>query len=118
MVTWPRRYRGSKVRGLAAVALFAVMAAVFFAAEFGDVAGFPDGSITASLGYALFDLDGAAVPSEGLLAAFEIVDLVLVAALVGAVMLARREGGDALSVSGASAGEDEPTEPTESGGED
>ncbi|PSQ42576.1 proton-conducting membrane transporter [Halobacteriales archaeon SW_7_68_16] len=85
--------------GLAAVALFAVMAVTFLTAPFGSAAGFPDGaSITASIGYAMFNLGGIAtegtVSSEGFLVAFEIVDLVLVAALVAAVMLARREGGD------------------------
>ena len=34
----------------------------------------------------------AAVATEGFLGAFEIIDVVLVAALVAAVMLARREG--------------------------
>jgi NADH-quinone oxidoreductase subunit J len=102
MVTWPRPYRGSKARGVAAIALFAVMAAVFLSASFGDSAGLPNGvSITASIGYALFDLSGGEVPSEGLLATFEIIDLVLVAALVGAVTLARKEGGSPLSVSSA-----------------
>ena len=92
MPSWPRLYRGSKLRGLAAVALFAVMAALFVGADFGDVAGFPaDASITASIGYAMFNLDGGAVASEGMLAAFEIIDIVLVAAVVGAVMLASRD---------------------------
>ena len=37
------------------------------------------------------DLPGASIPSEGFLAAFEIIDIALVAALVAAVMLARRD---------------------------
>ncbi|MFB6136095.1 MAG: proton-conducting membrane transporter [Halobacteriaceae archaeon] len=90
------------VNGLAAVALFVVFAAVFLSASFADPAGFGEGvSVTASLGYALFNIGGdavktAVVESEGLLAAFEIVDVVLVAALVAAVMLARRETGGSV----------------------
>jgi NADH-quinone oxidoreductase subunit J len=44
----------------------------------------------------MFSIGGADIPSETFLAAFEIIDVVLVAALVGAVMLARRDrgGGD------------------------
>ncbi|MFC7080674.1 NADH-quinone oxidoreductase subunit J [Halorussus caseinilyticus] len=87
--------------GVAALALFAVMAWVFVGAEFGDAAsGFGgDASITASIGYAMFNIPAQnAVPSEGFLIPFEIIDLVLVAALVGAVMLARRdEGGEITS---------------------
>ena len=102
MTTSPELYRGSKAAGLAAVALFAVLAAVFVGAGFSGGAGFPaDVSITASIGYLLFDFPSyASVGGEGFLAAFEIIDVVLVAALVGAVMLARREGGDPLSVEG------------------
>jgi len=85
------------VNGLAALALFAVMAYVFFTTELGQPAGFPDGSITASIGYAMFDMvDQAAIGAESFLVAFEIIDIVLVAALVGAVMLARREGDDSV----------------------
>jgi len=81
--------------GLAAAALFAVFAAVFLGADLPSAAGFPgDGSITASIGYAMFNMgDLAAYESEQFLVAFEIIDVVLVAALVGAVMLARREEG-------------------------
>lgn len=92
------------VNGLAAVALFAVLAVVFVSAGFGEAAGFPaDASITASLGYALFNIgaDAVGVPlveSEGMLAAFEIIDVVLVAALVASIMLARqRAGGQIVS---------------------
>jgi NADH-quinone oxidoreductase subunit J len=79
--------------GLAATALFLVLAAVFTGATFPDPAGFPqDASLVAGIGYALFDLTGSSpVPTEGFLAAFEIVDVVLVAALVAAVMLASHE---------------------------
>jgi NADH-quinone oxidoreductase subunit J len=101
MPTRPRLYRGSKLTGLAAVALFGVLAAVFLTAEFGTAAAFEPGtSITASIGYAMFNLpvpgpDGLA--PEGFLATFFIVAVVLDAALEGAVMLAKRDdesGGD------------------------
>ncbi|MFB6068861.1 MAG: proton-conducting membrane transporter [Halobacterium sp.] len=93
MTTKPELKLGSHlVPGLAAVALFVVMAAAFLGAPFGEPAGFPaDANITASLGYALFNIDLGAVDAEGFLVPFEIIDLVLVAALAGAVMLARRE---------------------------
>jgi NADH-quinone oxidoreductase subunit J len=98
MTTKPQLKLGSHlVPGLAAVALFGVMAIVFLQTSFGDAAGFPEGaSITASIGYAMFNLDiaqasGTLVESESFLVAFEIIDIVLVAALAGAVMLARRE---------------------------
>jgi len=78
--------------GLAAVVLFVVMAAAILRASFGDPQGFgPDAQITASIGYAMFNLDMATTPGEGMLVAFEIIDAVLVAALVAAVLLARRE---------------------------
>ena len=95
MTTKPELNLGSHlVPGLAAVALFAVMAAVFLTASFPEPQGFPnDASIVASIGYAMFDLDFGGVSSESFLVAFEIIDIVLVAALVGAVMLARREPG-------------------------
>jgi NADH-quinone oxidoreductase subunit J len=82
------------VSGLAAVALFVVMAAVFLSAAFNEPAGFEAGaSVTASLGYAMFNITGGFVPiaGEGLLAVFLIIALVLDAALEGSVMLARRE---------------------------
>ncbi|WP_423751327.1 proton-conducting membrane transporter [Salinirarus marinus] len=93
MTTKPELKLGSHlVPGLAAVALFVVMAAAFLGAPFGEPAGFPaDANITASIGYALFNIDLGAVGAEGFLVPFEIIDLVLVAALAGAVMLARRE---------------------------
>ncbi len=88
--------------GIVAVALFGVLAVVFLGASFGDAAGFPSGAnITASIGYAMFNIfsvEGQSiVQSEGFLIAFEIIDLVLVAALAAAVMLARREGGGVFS---------------------
>lgn len=107
MTTRPRLRLGSHLLpGLAAIALFVVFALTFLSADFVDpAAGFDAGvSITASIGYALFNLgvDGATA-SEGFLAAFEIIDVVLIAALAGAVMLARRESGglaDALATDG------------------
>jgi len=78
--------------GLLAFVLFAVMAAVFLAADLGSAQGFPgEGSITASIGYAMFNLDGGAYAAEGFLVAFIVIAVVLDAALDAAVMLARRE---------------------------
>ena len=95
--------------GLAAVALFVVLAFVFLNAQFAEAAaGFAaDASITEGIGYALFNIATEdTVPSEGFLAAFEIIDIVLIAALAGAVMLARREVDgvvtDALATDGGS----------------
>lgn len=107
MTTRPRLYRGSKTAGLAAVALFAVLAYAFLTAGFGGGVGLPtDVSITAGIGYLMFDLlEQSPVEGEGFLAAFEIIDVVLVAALVGAVMLARRERGGEESA-GVHGGED------------
>ncbi|MFC7096629.1 proton-conducting membrane transporter [Halobaculum marinum] len=85
---------GHLVPGLAAVALFVVLAIVFLQASFGEAQGFPEGaSITAAIGYAMFNIDAGSVPGESMLVAFEIIDVVLVAALAGAVMLARTGTG-------------------------
>jgi NADH-quinone oxidoreductase subunit J len=76
--------------GLIAVALFAVLAAVFVVAGFGDPQGFPaDANIVESIGYALVNLDPA-VPSEGFLVAFVLIAVVLDAALDGSIRLAKR----------------------------
>lgn len=93
MPTRPRlKTEGSLLPGLAAVALFVVMGFVFVTSRWGQPAGFGEGSITASIGYAMFGLvELAAHESEPFLVAFEIIDLALVAALVAAVMLGRRE---------------------------
>lgn len=100
MVSYPELKEDTNyVTGLAAVVLFAVLAAVFLAVGFGEPAGFAeDASLVAGIGYALMDLQGsAAVTVEGFLATFEIVGVVLVAATVAAVTLARRDGdGDGL----------------------
>jgi NADH-quinone oxidoreductase subunit J len=92
MTTGPRLKLGSHlIPGLAAVALFVVLAAVFLTTSFGAAQGFADGSITANIGYAMFNIAQGGIPSEGFLVAFEIIDLVLIAAVAAAVMLARRE---------------------------
>nr|WP_305882604.1 proton-conducting membrane transporter [Haloplanus ruber] len=78
--------------GLAAVALFVVIAVAVLRASFGDPQGFPsDGSITASIGYAMFNLDMGAVPGEGFLVAFIVIAIALDAALDGSILLAKRE---------------------------
>jgi NADH-quinone oxidoreductase subunit J len=116
MTNRPRLYTGgSLVAGLAAVALFVVLAVVFLGASFPAPAGFPDGAaITKSLGGAMFDIapgqlmdDGeAAVPAEGFLVAFLLIGVLLDAALDGAVMLAKRE--EAGENVGLESGTDEP----------
>ncbi|ODR80441.1 NADH dehydrogenase [Haladaptatus sp. W1] len=100
MTSRPRmRDPSTMLPGVVAVALFAILAVVFLGASFGDAGGFGAGAnITASIGYAMFNIGNvggdALVQSEGFLVAFEIIDLVLVAALVGAVMLASRDDGE------------------------
>jgi NADH-quinone oxidoreductase subunit J len=102
MTTRPRlRDPSTFVPGIVAVALFGVLAAVFVGAGFGSAVGFDGGvNITATIGYALVGLLDVAgentVASEGFLAAFIIVALLLDAALEGSVLLATRdaEGGD------------------------
>ncbi|WP_136588674.1 NADH-quinone oxidoreductase subunit J family protein [Salinigranum halophilum] len=80
------------VPGLAAVALFAVMAGAFLTAQFPEPQGFPaDANVTASIGYAMFNLDFGSVPAESFLVAFLIIAIALDAALDGAIILARRE---------------------------
>jgi NADH-quinone oxidoreductase subunit J len=83
------------VNGIAALALFAVLAYVFVTAGLEPPRGFGEGSIVASIGYAMFDLVDL-VPeehgnTEGFLVAFLTIAVVLDAALDGAVMLARRD---------------------------
>lgn len=100
MTTRPRLNLGSHLLpGIAAVALFAVLAVVFLTASFEQAAGFPaDASITANIGYALLDLQQlGTIPTEGFLVALIVIAVVLDAALDGAVMLARREGEDRLT---------------------
>ena len=85
--------------GVAALALFAVLAAVFVTANFPEAAGFEAGlSITEGIGYALFDMAGqSGLVSEGFLVSFILIAIVLDAALDGAIMLARDEDGSVLS---------------------
>ena len=97
MTTRPRLKLGSHLLpGLVALALFVVFAATFLTASFSPAQGFGGAPITPSIGYAMFDLAGGAVPSEGFIISFEIIDLVLIAALAAAVMLARRENDGKL----------------------
>lgn len=114
MTSRPRLNLGRHlVPGLAAVALFVVMAAAFLTAEFPAPQGFGSGSVTASIGYAMFDLEGP-IPSEGFLVAFEIIDVALVAALAAAVMLAdRKSGRSPLSGSGSGSDSGSSAEATE-----
>ena len=127
MTTKPElQTEGSFVAGLAAVALFVVLGAVFIGVSFPAPAGFGEGAaITKSLGAALFDIaPGAimdegetAVPGEGFLIVFEIIDIVLVAALVGAVMLARREVAGQSVTLGVETTEDEDVAVAADGGQ-
>ncbi|QSG14663.1 hypothetical protein [Halapricum desulfuricans] len=84
------------VPGVAALALFGVLAAVILTAGFDAPAGFEAGaSVMEGIGYALFDLaDQSPLVTEGFLFAFLAIAVVLDAALDGALLLARREGGD------------------------
>ncbi|MFC4360056.1 proton-conducting membrane transporter [Halobium salinum] len=85
---------GNLVQGLAAVALFVVLAIVFLGASFPEPAGFPDGTnVVGSIGYSMFNITGMenTVPGEGMVVALEVMGLVLVGALAGAILLARRE---------------------------
>jgi len=115
VTTRPRLRRSSRqVVGLLAVGLFVVLSAVFLTADLGTPVGFAgEGSITASIGYAMFDLEGGAFESEGFLITFLVIALVLDAALDAAVMLGSREGeeeqtGDPLAMAdGGSPAEEE-----------
>lgn len=89
----------SRGAGLAAVGLFAVLAAVILNAfgGFPEPAGFPAGeSVIHNIGYALFDIDLGEIASEGFLAAFLIIALTLDVALDSAVYLAKREDGGSI----------------------
>jgi NADH-quinone oxidoreductase subunit J len=101
MTTKPKLRVGSHLLpGLAAVALFVVVATVVLRASFGDPQGFPsDGSITASIGYAMFNLDMGSIPGEGMIVAFIVIAVALDAALDGALLLAKREeSGSAVAL--------------------
>jgi len=82
--------------GLVAVALFLVIAAVVLGHEFvGEAVGFGDVSVVGGIGYALIGAgDLAGVPVESFLVALVLIAILLDAALDGALMLAKRDGGD------------------------
>ena len=94
MTTKPELDLGSHLLpGLAAAALFVVMAATFLSASYPEPQGFPEGAnVTASIGYAMFDLDLGDIPGESFLVAFLTIAVSLDVALDGAVHLATREG--------------------------
>ncbi|MFP4590081.1 MAG: proton-conducting membrane transporter [Halobacteriales archaeon] len=108
MTTRPRLRLGAHLLpGVVAVALFVVLAYVSLRADLGEVVGFPEGeSITRNIGFALFDIP-TSIPSEGFLAAFLLIALVLDAALDGAVLLARREEGGRMVTALRAGGEEE-----------
>jgi NADH-quinone oxidoreductase subunit J len=96
MTTKPELNLGSHLLpGLAAAALFVVMAATFLAASFPEPQGFAEGAnVTASIGYAMFNLSLGDIPGESFLVAFIVIAVTLDVALDGAVHLATRETGD------------------------
>jgi NADH-quinone oxidoreductase subunit J len=96
MTTRPRLAEGINwTAGVAAIGLFAVLAAVFATSSFGSPVGFPDASVTAGIGFAMFDLvDMTAHASEEFLVSFIVIAVTLDAALDVAVMLAKREDVD------------------------
>jgi len=96
MTTKPELNLGSHlVPGLAAAALFVVMAATILASSFPEPQGFAEGAnITASIGYAMFNLDLGDVAGESFLVAFILIAVTLDVALDGAVHLATREDGE------------------------
>ena len=91
MTTRPRLYRGDVVIGVLAVGLFAFLSAVFLSSGFGTAGAFPEGSVTASIGYALLNLPGGDIGGEGFLVSFIAIAVVLDAALDGAILLAKTE---------------------------
>jgi hypothetical protein len=103
---------GRLAPGLAAVALFVVMAAAFrgadFAAATGGATGFATGeSVVASIGFALLNLDLGGIPAEGFLAGFLIIALTLDVAIDAALFLAKREeDGSVVAAVGEAFGDD------------
>jgi NADH-quinone oxidoreductase subunit J len=93
VTTKPELRTGSHLLpGLAAVALFVVLAVAVLRASFGDPQGFaPDAGITSSIGYAMLNLDMGSVPGEGFVVALIVVAVALDAALDGSILLAKRE---------------------------
>jgi NADH-quinone oxidoreductase subunit J len=102
MTTKPELKLGSHLLpGIAAVALFGVMTVVFLGTPFPDPQGFGDGAnITASIGYAMFNLDLGDVSGESFLVAFLVIAITLDVALDGAVHLAKREEGETILADG------------------
>ncbi|SEN93480.1 NADH-quinone oxidoreductase subunit J [Halorientalis persicus] len=100
MTTRPRLADDANwVAGIAALGLFAVLAIVFLGSSFGSAAGFPDVSITAGIGYAMFDLIGQTViESEEFLVSFIVIAITLDAALDVALMLASRDEDSASAI--------------------
>jgi NADH-quinone oxidoreductase subunit J len=96
MTTKPELDLGSHLMpGLAAAALFVVMAATVVSASFPDPEGFAEGAnVTASIGYAMFNLGLGDIPGESFLVAFIVIAVTLDVALDGAVHLATREDDD------------------------
>jgi NADH-quinone oxidoreductase subunit J len=97
MTTRPRLadFNRGVVTGVAAVALFGLMAAVFLTAQFEQPSGFPaDISVVKSIGFAMFDITAEdVIVGEGFLAVFLIIAIALDAALDGSLMLAERDDG-------------------------
>ncbi|MHB9285631.1 proton-conducting membrane transporter [Halobacteriales archaeon Cl-PHB] len=99
MTTKPRPvdFDRSMIPGLAAAALFTVMATAFMTADFSAVTesfGFPgDASVVAGIGRALIGLE-AAIPVESFVVALIVIAIALDAALDGALMLAKRDDDD------------------------
>ena len=97
----PRLNLGSHLLpAVAAVALFGVIAAVVLTSSFGPAQGFPtDANVVASIGRAMFGLEGADVAGESFLVAFIAIALTLDAALDGSILLAKREeSGSAVTL--------------------
>ena len=96
MTTKPELNLGSHLLpGLAAAGLFVVMAATILSASFPEPQGFAEGAnITASIGYAMFNLSLGDVPGESFLVAFMTIAVTLDVALDGAVHLATRDDDD------------------------
>lgn len=85
----------SIVPGLLAVGLFVAMAAVFVGTTFGTPAEFGDVSVVGAIGYSLIGVvEEAGVETESFLAALILLAVALDAALDGALMLAKRDGGE------------------------
>jgi NADH-quinone oxidoreductase subunit J len=87
-------------KGIGAVLLFGVLAWTFVQAPLPAPQGFGEGSVTRSIGFALFDMleliPAGHGETESFLVAFIVIAVVLDAALDGAVMLARRENDGSL----------------------